>query len=337
MSGRGRALLGRRRSLGPVALLPLGAALLLAGCGGSSAAGGDAIQISGSSTVAPITELAARQGGFGVDVEAEGTGSGFERFCAGETAINNASTPIPGEGQPVDFVAECEQNGVEYVELPIGLDALSVVRNQDASFVDDLTLDELGVIWGAGSEVTTWSDVRDEWPDEPIGLYGRPDTSGTYAAFSYAVTGDADGLRDDYDDTDDLSELAGWIADDPHGLGYMGVGNYLATTAEHLTRLTTVPVDGVQPTLANAQSGEYGDLARPLLLYVSTEALEQDEQVRSFVDYYLDHAQTVLPRTYFYPLDQDLYDRVKERLDAGTTGTIYGGDPFGTADLEELL
>lgn len=307
-----------------------------AACGSRPGSGSAAIEVSGSSTVAPITILMAREGGFDVTVEAEGTGSGFERFCAGQTPIHDASTAIPGAGQPTDYMAQCADAGVEYLELPIGLDAISVVRNQQASFVDELTRAELKAIWEAGSSVTTWADVRSEWPAEPIGLYGRPDTSGTYASFSHAVTGSADGLRDDYKATDDLRQLSQWIAKDPGGLGYMGVGNYLSTTDENQAQVTTVAVDGVQPSLANAQSGEYGDLARPLFLYVSREGL-QDESVTKFVEYYLENAASVLPRTYFYPLDRGQYTKVRERFDQRTLGTDYDGDPFGAVDVRRLL
>ncbi|GAB97175.1 phosphate transport system substrate-binding protein [Kineosphaera limosa] len=316
-------------------VLPLVAALGLASCGARLGSGSGPIEVSGSSTVAPITTLVAREGGFDVTVEAEGTGSGFERFCAGETAINNASTAIPGAGQPVDYVAQCEQSGIEFLELPIGLDAISVVRNSQASFVDELTRAELRSIWAADSGVSSWSQVRAEWPDEPIGLYGRPDTSGTHASFSHAITQNADGLRTDYTATDDLAQLSQWIADDPGGLGYMGVGNYLSTTHEHQARVTTVAVDGLQPSLADAQSGRYGNLTRPLFLYVSTKALE-DEGVARFVEYYLESAPSVLPRTYFYPLDRGAYIHTKERFAARTAGTVYGGDPFASIEAAQV-
>lgn len=319
------------------AILPITAALALGACADRPGTGSDHIEISGSSTVAPITSLVAREGRFDVTVQAEGTGSGFERFCAGESAINNASTAIPGAGSPTDFVAACADAGVEYIELPIGLDAISVVRNEQADFADDLTTEELARLWAKDSTVSTWSQLRPEWPDEPIGLYGRPQTSGTYASFSNVITGQADGLRQDHQTTDDLAQLASWIADDPHGLGYMGAGNYLSITEQHLSRVTTVAVDGVQPSLNNTQSGAYGALARPLFLYVSTSALEENDAVGRFVDYYLANASSVLPRTYFYPLDPDLYPRVQERLEARTTGTMFGGDAFATTDLSEVL
>ncbi|MDO5627078.1 MAG: substrate-binding domain-containing protein [Mobilicoccus sp.] len=309
-------------------------ALALAACGGedgaAASAGPDTILVSGSSTVAPITRLVASEGRFDVAVEAEGTINGFERFCAGETAINNASTPIPGEGQPDNFIEKCDSNGVEYVELPIGLDTLSIVRNEQASFLDDITTEELRTIWAADSSVSTWNEVRSDWPEEPLTLYGRDHGSGTYASFSYALTEDADGLRDDYEATDDLRLLSSWIAEDAGGLGFMGVGNYLATPETDRNRLSTVSVDGAAPSLANAQDGSY-PITRPLFLYVAKDALEETEQVKEFVNYYLDHASSILPRTYFYPLEQGMYPQVRERLDAETTGTEYDGNPFPTS------
>lgn len=230
------------------------AAALLAACGDSSASE-DAVQISGSATVAPISQAIATRGGIEVNIDAEGTTAGFERFCNGETAVQNASIAIPGEGQGTDFMEMCEENGVEYIEIPIGLDSLSVIRNENNRFAGDMTLDEVQQAWGPDSDVTTWSDIRSEWPDEEIVFFGREDGSGTFEYFSHFVSGEAGELRDDYESTNDLNELANWIAEEPNGLGFMGVGNYLAADGEDRDRITNISIDGVAPTLENAQNG----------------------------------------------------------------------------------
>lgn len=306
------------------ALAALVGAMLLAVTGCTAAGGATAVEISGSATVAPITRAVALQGGIPVELSSEGTTAGFERFCAGETAINNASTPIPGAGHRIDFVQRCADGGVEFIELPIALDALSVIRNEANTFATDLTLDQLRAIWAPGSEVTRWSEVQDGWPDEPIGLYGRGEGSGTFEVFSEVVGGEPGAIRDDYATTDDLDELAVWIADDDHGLGFMGIGNYLAADEESRDRITNVAIDGVSPTLADVQAGRYATLTRPLFLYVAVDALE-DEIITDFVEYYLDEVAGVLPRVYFYALPVEAYPLVRERFDERITGTLYDG------------
>lgn len=320
------------RSTTPLAVTTgLAGALLLSACGGS-----DPVEISGSTTVAPVTALAAREAGVDIDQAEEGTVAGFERFCEGQTPINNASEAIPGAGQPVDYVQLCADNGVDFVELPIGLDALSLVRHVDNDRVEDLTLEELRAIWAPDSEVTTWSDVRPEWPEEEIVLVGRPAESGTFEYFTHHVTGEVGAIRDDYRTTHDLDELAGWIAEEPYALGFMGAGNYLSAPEESRDRLTTVAVDGVEPGRENAQDGSYAPLTRPLFLYVSLEALE-DEEIESFVTGYVEQAASLMPRTYFYALSEDTYAQVEQRLADRVTGSVYEGDPYRSEPVGDLL
>lgn len=325
---------GRTRQA--IGLLAGMTALTLGATACSSASGQDAIAISGSSTVAPITRAVAAAGGYAVNVAAEGTTDGFERFCSGETAINNASTSIPGAGQPTDYVQLCADNGVEFIELPIALDALTVVRNEANGFATDLTLDELRAVWAPESQVRTWADVRPEWPAEPIGLYGRGEGSGTFASFTHAVVGEAGTIRADYAATDDLDELARWIAEDPNGLGFMGVGNYLATDEDARDRITNVNVNGVGPGLAEVQAGRYAPLTRPLFVYVSLAALDDDD-VTGLVEYYLANVVNVLPRVYFYALPGEAYPLVAQRFAERVTGTAFGGDPFAGVSVLDAL
>ncbi|MGO1950339.1 MAG: substrate-binding domain-containing protein [Mycobacteriaceae bacterium] len=307
----------------------------VAACGDDDSNQDSPVLASGSATVNPITAAVARDTGASVDQTTNGTLEGFERFCAGETHINNASEAIPGDGQATDFMAMCEENGVDYVELPVALDTITLVRHADNSAVDDLTAGELRAIWEPGSEITTWSDVRGEWPDEEISLVGRGEGSATFDYFTTVVTGESGAIRDDYEAVDDPAEISAKIADDPNALGFTGVGNYL-DDQDNLDQLATVSIDGVEPSLENAQDGSYGPLARPLFIYVSTEALEGGD-ISDFASDYVDRVADLLPSVYFYPLPGDAYDLVGERLDHRTTGSVYEGDPFSGGDVVELL
>lgn len=309
------------------------AAIALAACTSTEASEGGPIEISGSSTVAPITRAMASQGGYAVEVAAEGTLDGFERFCAGESVINDASEAIPGAGQETDYVSQCEENGVEFVELPIALDALTVVRNIENDFATDLTMEELAEIWSPDSGVSTWADVRPEWPDREINLYGRPTGSGTFDYFTYRVTGEAGSIRSDYEATDDTDILANWVAEDVDGLAFMGVGNYLSADGEDRDRITNIDIDGVAPSRENAQDDSY-PLTRPLFLYVAASALADDAGVKEFVEYYVNNVEGLLPRVYYFALPHEVYPLLAERVEVGTTGTLFGGDPF--ADLSAL-
>lgn len=316
-----------RRAL--AALLTAGLALSLAAC---AAQAEETLTIGGSSTVQPITELVGREAGIAVDVAAEGTLDGFERFCTGESDANNASEAIPQE-----YLDLCAENGIEFVELPLGLDAISLVRHRDNDQLRDVSLEELQRMWEPGSTVTRWSDLREELPDEEIVLHGRGEGSGTFEFFTHHVTGEAGQIREDYRATDDLDEMAELLAEEPYGIGFMGVGNYLGADVEALAQLSTVSVDGVEPSLEAAQSGEYAPLTRPLFLYVNADRLEESDTLREFAEAYVDSAHDVMPRVFFYRLPEESYTTVRERLDARETGSLYEGDPFREESVVELL
>lgn len=304
-------VMGKRLPLVFLGIVVLGA------CAGPDAAAGDsqdAVDITGSATVEPIAVITARDAGVAADISSSGTVDGFETFCNGNSDINNASVAIPGPEAEVDFQALCEDNGVEYVEVPIGLDALSLIRHDDNSDVQDLSREELSMIWAPDSDVSTWSDVRPEWPDEEISLYGRDDGSGTYAVFTEEINGAVGAIRADYDSTDDLDELAGWVADDPMSLAFTGVGNYLSAPEDVRNAITTVDVEGVSPSLENTLTGSY-PLARELYLYVSVDALRAHPAVEEFVAHLLQNGRNIVPRAFFYPLDESVYEEALLRLE----------------------
>lgn len=317
------------------------AAVTLAACGDDStdSSGSGAVTVSGSATVNPVTSAVSRDSGIGIDQSSDGTLAGFEIFCSGDSDINNASEAIPGAEENTDYMAMCEDNDVDYVELPVALDTVSLIRHADNDAVDDLTSEELRDIWSPDSDITTWSDVRPEWPDEEIALVGRGEGSGTFDYFTRVVTGTPGEIRDDYEAVDSPTGVNDYIADNPWALGFSGIGNYLEDV-DNRDMLSTVSIDGVQPSLENAQDGSYGPLTRPLFIYVSTEALDDNERVGEFVDYYIDNVHDLLPNTYVHRLPEEAYDLVKQRFDNRTTGSLYAGDNSATdggQNVVELL
>lgn len=182
------------------------------------------------------------------------------------------------------------------------------------------------MIWAPDSDVSTWSDVRPEWPDEEIGLYGRDDGSGTFAVFTEEINGEVGAIREDYDNTDDLDELAGWVADDPMSLAFTGVGNYLSAPEDIRNAITTVDVEGVSPSLDNTLTGSY-PLARELYMYVSVDALEENPAVEEFIAYLLQNGRNIVPRAFFYPLDESGYEDALLRIEERTLGPAEVSSP----------
>ena len=281
-------------------------------CSSDNTPGEDAIQVTGSATVEPITSYMANRYDFDVNIEAIGSTDGFEKFCNGDADINDASVAISDE-----FQKQCDDNKVEFIELPIGLDAITIVKHRDNDFAADLTTQQLHDIWSKDSPVSKWSDIDPSWPDEEIKLYGRPEGSGTLDVFKDLVL-DGDEIRDDYEATDDVQELSAWVAEDPNALSFMGIGNYLATEDEHQKFIDNVNVDGVAPSSEEAKSGNY-PLSRPLFIYVNKASTER-EDVDKFVTTYLEHSEAVMPRVFFYQLPEEDYDNAQKRYADRTTG-----------------
>ncbi|OFP35549.1 substrate-binding domain-containing protein [Corynebacterium sp. HMSC071B10] len=271
------------------------------------------IHVTGSATVEPITAFIAERSQQDVRITADGSTDGFADFCDGTSDINDSSVPIPEE-----FQKQCSDNGVEFIELPIALDAVTIVKNAENTWADDLTVEQLHDVWSQDSPVTTWSDIDPSWPDEEISLYGRPDGSGTLEVFKDKVLG-GDTIREDYEATDDIDELSTWIAEDTNAIGFMGTGNYLATEGAVRDRIDNVTVDGVAPARDATQEGEY-PLARPLFVYVNAESVEDNAALEEFINSYLNRVEGVLPRVYFYQLPEDEYDTARTRFNDRVTG-----------------
>jgi phosphate transport system substrate-binding protein len=277
------------------------------------------VQIDGSSTVYPITEAVAEeflqrtQGRVHVTVGVSGTGGGFKRFCRGEVDINNASRPISAEERKL-----CAENGVEFIELPVALDALTVVVNPKNDWVDSITVEQLKTIWepAAQGKITRWSQVDPAWPDEPLRLYGPGPDSGTFDYFTEAVVGEEDASRGDYTASEDDNVLVQGVARDINALGYFGYAYY----DENREMLKALAVDNgegppVTPSIKSARDGTYKPLSRPMFIYVSKDAAQRDE-VAQFVKFYLnpDHAHALVREAGYVPMPDDAYRRAQQKF-----------------------
>jgi phosphate transport system substrate-binding protein len=293
------------------------------GCGGDGDdVGEDAdtlsgrIDLDGSSTVEPFATRAAERfldenPGVAVIVGIlpSRTHGGFERFCAGETDLSSASRPIEEEERRA-----CREGGIEYLELQVANDALTVVVNPENDWADCLTLNELKEMWEPGSRVDRWSDLNPRFPDERLELFGPPPASGTFDYFTEVIVGEEGASRSDYTRSDDDNATVERVAGDRGGLGYFGLTYF----NENEDRLKALEIDGgsgcVAPSVKAAQSGDYEPLSRPLFIYVNRQSI-QKPAVRAFVDYVLDNAQAVADETSFVPLTGDQLKRERREFD----------------------
>jgi phosphate transport system substrate-binding protein len=339
----------RRTPVALVGLLLL--ALVLSACGGGEGGGGQKedtqkaggagggsgqIAVQGSSTVLPISQAAAEafnreNPDVQLTVSGGGTGDGFEAFCAGDSDIADASRPIED-----DEVENCQENGIEFIELPVALDALSVVVNPQNNFADNITLEQLRTLWepDADGQVTQWNQVNPEWPEQQINLYGPGTESGTFDYFTEKVNGEEGESRTDYQASEDDNVLVQGVGGDPNALGYFGFSYF----EQNQQRLKALTVDGVAPSAETAQSGEY-PLARPLFIYVSTQALEENPSLGEFVNFYLENLDQLVEQAQYVPLAPAAQQEARERLENRTTGSApedaLGAEEKGKSKEEE--
>jgi phosphate transport system substrate-binding protein len=301
-----------------LALVP---AVLAAGCGGddddeaaeTGAELSGRIAADGSSTVGPLTTAAAERfqrenSGVQVTVGVSGTGGGFERFCAGETDLSNASRAIDDEEKQA-----CESKGVEYTELQVANDALTVVVNPQNDWVDCLTVEQLKKIWDRGSKVNNWNQVDPQFSDERLQLFGAGTDSGTFDYFTDVINGEEGRSRSDYSATEDDNVTVEGVAGDKGAMGYFGLSYF----QQNSDRLKALEVDGgsgcVAPSVETAQSGEYKPLSRPLFIYAKNESLQRPE-VKAFLQYLLDNQQEIAESAQFVPLEDDQLQKSKDAL-----------------------
>lgn len=266
------------------------------------------VNIAGSSTVYPISLPLAEEWsietGLDVSVASTGTGGGFTIFCRGETDITGASRPIAD-----DELAICEENGIDPIELLIAFDALTVAVNNDADWVDCMTVAEVKALWEPDSSVTTWADIRPEWPAEDINLFGAATTSGTFDYFTEEIIGEEGASRTDYFPSEEDDILAENVANDINGLVYFGYAYYVADPE----RLKAVAIDDgngcVLPSVENIENGSYTPLSRPLFLYVSDVDLTEKTAVQNFVEFALSPAsRDIIAESGYAVLDESVYE-----------------------------
>jgi phosphate transport system substrate-binding protein len=335
-------------------LIPTFALLLAAvACGGNrgGSESGDqpseatVIAIDGSSTVFPVTEAVAEEfqkanPGARVTVGLSGTGGGFQKFCRGESAISNASRPISATE-----IEACRKAGIDYIELPVAYDGMAVVVNPKNTFATSITVPELKKLWepAAQGQVVRWNQVRANWPDQEIHLFGAGVDSGTFDYFTEVINGKAKVSRGDYTSSEDDNILVQGVAGDQYALGYMGLAYY----EENKDKLKLVPVDDgnpangdgpIAPSPETVRDGTYRPLSRPIFIYASAPALARPE-VQKFVQFYLDAGGPLINEVGYVPLTDAEQQLVKQRFATKTTGTMFDAaaplDP--TLSLERRL
>ncbi|MCW5940032.1 MAG: PstS family phosphate ABC transporter substrate-binding protein [Fimbriimonadaceae bacterium] len=339
------------RTVGILTLL-VGSALAacLVGCGPTSESGDSgsketgsksggvsgSLTIDGSSTVTPILAAVAEE--FSkthpdsrVTVGTSGTGGGFKKFDAGEIDISMASRPIKQEE-----IDKAKANGIDFIELPVALDGLTVVVNKENNWVDHLTVAELKKIWEPGSKINNWKDVRPGFPDVPLKLYGAGTDSGTFDYFTLAIVGKEKASRTDYQASEDDNVLIQGVKGDKGALGYFGFGYY----EENQDDLKAVAIDNgsgpVAPSVRSVVGATYQPLSRPLLIYVSTKAMETNKVVGAFMEYFFANGSQLVEEAKFIPLPKEVLDVVKKHFDERKTGSLFKGAEVGLGIAEIL-
>jgi phosphate transport system substrate-binding protein len=311
---------------GRAAAVATGLGLVLAACGGADAgndtAGGDGepsgtIQIDGSSTVAPLSEAAAEQfqedsPNVRVVVGTSGTGGGFSKFCNGETDISDASRPIKDEE-----AARCEENGIAYEQLTVANDGLAVVVNPDNDWADCLTVEQLTAIWGPDSTISNWSEVDPSFPDVPLQLFGPGTDSGTFDYFTEEINGETGASRTDFQPSEDDNFIVQGVQGGRGAMGYFGLSYVL----ENEGAVKPIEVDGgdgcVAPSEETVLDASYTPLSRPLLIYISDQALQRPE-VRAFVDFYIENDESIAEQALFIPLSDEQQEEARQKVESLT-------------------
>jgi phosphate transport system substrate-binding protein len=298
------------------------------------------ISIDGSSTVYPVTEAVAEEFQNATEVRVTvgvaGTGGGFKRFTRGETDVSNASRPILAEEMEA-----ARANNIEYIELPVCFDAITVVVHPANDWVDYLTVEELKKIWepAAQGKIKRWNQVRPSWPDEELALFGPGADSGTFDYFTEAVCGKAKSSRGDFTASEDDNVLVQGVAGNKHALGYFGYAYY----PPNQSRLKAVAIDWekdhegpVLPSEETVLKGTYNPLSRPLFIYVSKKSAERPE-VQKFTEFYLTNVPALAKEVKYVPLPPPVYELGLERFNKRDSGSGFGGKSEVGLPIEELM
>ena len=298
------------------------------------------VKIDGSSTVYPVTEAVAEEfqkanKGLKVTVGVSGTGGGFKKFCRNETDISNASRPITASE-----MEDCKKAGIEYFELPVAFDALTVVINPKNAWLKQATVAELKKMWepAAQGKVTRWNQVNPAWPDQPIKLFGAGSDSGTFDYFTEAIVGKSKSSRGDFTASEDDNVLVQGVAGDINAIGYFGYAYY----AENVGKLKALPIvekegkPAVSPSPETVIAGTYQPLARPIFIYVNSKALAKPE-VKKFIDFYMTQGAKMAKEVKYVPLPAAIYTTNLKHIADKKVGTIFGGKNEVGISIDELV
>lgn len=315
--------------------LTLVAAASMLVCGTAYA---QSVKVDGSSTVFPVTEAVAEEfqkanRNLKVTVGISGTGGGFRKFCRGETDIQNASRPIlAGE------MKACREAGIQYIELPVAFDALTVVVNKNNP-VNEISIDDLKKMWepAAQGKVMRWRDVNPAFPDAPLQLFGAGADSGTFDYFTEAVTGKSKSSRGDFTASEDDNVIVQGVSRSPNAIGFFGFA-YYEENRDKVKGLSISWKGGkpVAPSSANVLNGSYQPLSRPIFIYVNAKALARPE-VKSFTEFYMRQATKLVSEVKYVPLPAKAYEYNLAALQKGRVGTKMGGENKVGLTIEQLM
>ncbi|HEY9185409.1 MAG TPA: PstS family phosphate ABC transporter substrate-binding protein [Salegentibacter sp.] len=274
------------------------------------------ISIDGSSTVYPVTEAIAEEyrnedPKVQVTIGVSGTGGGFQKFGRGDVDIANASRSIKEDEKAI-----AEENDINFIELEVAYDGLAVIAHPENDWLDCITVEELRTIWepAAQGKIKRWNQIRSEWPDEEIHLYGPGVASGTFDYFTEAINGKSGSSRGDYTASEDDNVLVQGVAGDKYGLGFFGLAYY----GENSEKLKLVGVDGgegcVEPTSETVSNGSYAPLSRPLFVYVNSSSVKNNPKVIDFMEFYLEEVSSLLKDVGYVPLTEEEYKRERKKF-----------------------
>lgn len=317
-------------------------ALALVGAVGAAQAQQKVVTIDGSSTVYPVTEAVAeeyqklKKGTVKVTVGISGTGGGFKKFCRGETDISNASRPILKQEMEA-----CRQTGIEYIELPVAYDALTVVINPKNDWAEEMTVAELKKMWEPAAQgvVDNWKKVSERFPDRPLKLAGPGADSGTFDYFTEAIVGKSKSSRGDFMASEDDNVIVQFVSRDVGALGYFGLAYYM----ENKDKVKAVKIKkdenspAVAPSVETVNNGTYQPLSRPIFIYVNAKAAQEKPEVREFVEFYLQNAAKLSKEVGYVDLPAKAYEMALRNFKAMKKGTAFGGEPDVGVKVEELL
>lgn len=308
---------------------------------GAQAAHAQVVKIDGSSTVYPITEAVAeefqkaKKNVIKVTVGVSGTGGGFKKFCRGEIDISDASRPITEKE-----MAACKEAGIQYIEMPVAFDALTVVVNPKNAFLKQGTVEEMKKLWepAAQGTITKWNQINPAWPDAQVKLFGPGADSGTFEYFTEAMVGKAKSSRGDYTASEDDNVLVQGVSRDLNAIGYFGYAYY----AENKGKLKALPIvnpktgKAVEPSAANVENGTYAPLSRPIFIYVKAQSLDKPE-VKEFVEFYMKHGAALTKEVKYVPLPASAYAGNIEHMNKKKLGTVFGGHNEIGITIDDLM